>query len=303
MKAIALKLMEFDTFNLRRSIQILLDLSKIRITFFVAVSAVIGFILASGRISEEMIIPTLGVFILACGSSALNHYQERKSDALMDRTKSRPLPSGAITPRIALIVVISFIALGSFLLYSSSGPAAFALGLLAVFWYNGFYTPLKRKTALAVVPGALIGSIPPMIGWAAGGGSLMDIEIYALALFFFIWQIPHFWLLLLIYSRDYENAGFPTLTKLFNTDQISRITFVWIAALAVSCLLIPLSGVVHNIYANLILLASGMWLVWKTRKLLSKNFERITFRYAFRDINAFVLFVVLLLAINKIINL
>ncbi|MDP4175070.1 MAG: protoheme IX farnesyltransferase [Bacteroidota bacterium] len=303
MKAIALKLLEYDSYNIKRAIGILMELGKVRITFFVAFSTAIGFILASGSISGNIIIPTLGVFILACGSSAMNHYQERKSDALMERTKQRPLPSGAIKPKHALIIVFTFLALGLMLIYVSSNFTAMLLGVLAVLWYNAFYTPLKKVTPLAVVPGALIGAIPPIIGWVAGGGSVFDKEIFAVALFFFIWQIPHFWLLLLIYSRDYESAGFPTLTRLFNMDQLSRITFIWIAALAVSCLLIPLSGVVHNLYINILLLISGLWLLWKSRNLIFKGSERRVYRYAFRDINNYVLFVTVVLALNKIINI
>lgn len=303
MKELALKIIEPDIYNIRRAIQLLLELSKVRITFFVAVSAAFGFILANGSISTDIIIPTLGVFILACGSSALNHYQERKTDALMDRTKSRPIPSGAVSPAVALTIVISFILLGLFLLYMTVNAAGFFLGLLAVLWYNAFYTPLKRITPMAVVPGALIGSIPPMIGWIAGGGSITDVGIYAIALFFFIWQIPHFWLLLLIYSRDYESAGFPTLTRIFEEGQLSRVTFIWIAALSVSSSLIPLSGINISFITNVLLLGSGIWLLWKSRSLLSQNYERKTFRFAFRNINTYVLLVVLLLILDKIIDL
>jgi hypothetical protein len=87
-----------------------------------------------------------------------------------------------------------------------------------VLWYNGVYTFLKRKSPFAAIPGAVIGAIPPAIGWICGKGALsFDPQILALSFFFFIWQVPHFWLLLLNFGRDYEKAGFPSLTRIFNS--------------------------------------------------------------------------------------
>lgn len=289
-------------FNKKGIIPILLELGKVRITLFVAVSTSVGFILASGKISFQMVFVTLGVFLLACGSSALNHYQERTTDSLMSRTKMRPIPSGAIKPMAALLIVILLSLGGLTVLYFSGGITPALLGLLAMAWYNAFYTPLKKATALAVVPGALIGSIPPVIGYVAAGGHMMNPEILAVALFFFIWQVPHFWLLLMIYAKDYEKAGFPVLTNLFTTKQLTRITFVWIVALAVSCLFIALFGVVKNPVINLLLILAGAWLVWDSRKLIIHSFEKVTYRFAFREINIYVLLVVILLSINKLFN-
>ena len=247
-----------------------------------------------------MILPSLGVFILACSSSAINHFQERKTDGIMNRTKTRPLPAGYLKERDAMIFIVFTITAGLLILYIFNGLLAAGLGVFAVLWYNAFYTPLKKITAMAVVPGALIGSIPPVIGFVSGGGNLFDPEIIALALFFFIWQIPHFWLLLLLYEKDYEKAGFPTLTKLFPAEQLSIITFTWIVALAVSCLMIPFFGIVNNRIINILLIVAGIWLVWKTRKLISMQYGRMTFRFAFREINTFVLIVVVLLSVNKL---
>lgn len=281
----------------------LLELNKIRITWFVAVSTIVGYVLASGGIDIDIFLPVLGVFLIACGASALNHYQERDTDALMARTKSRPLPSGRMKPMTALIILTIEIVSGLLVLLIFSGIAAALLGVLAVFWYNAFYTPLKRKTAMAVVPGALIGSIPPAIGWVAGGGSVFDPEAVALALFFFIWQIPHFWLLLLIYGKDYEQAGMPSLTQIFSPRQLSRITFMWILALVASCLIIPLFGVVESIVINTLLVLAGIWLIYKSGNLLKNYYERITFRFAFKEINNYVLYVIILLSLNRIFNI
>lgn len=289
--------------NSKEIISDILELNKIRITWFVGVSTIVGYVLASGTIDLKVLLPILGVFLIACGASALNHYQERDTDKLMVRTRNRPLPSGRMKPSTAIIIIVTEIIAGSLILYFFSGLNAALLGALAVFWYNGFYTPLKRKSAMAVVPGALIGSIPPAIGWVAGGGSISDPELYSIAAFFFIWQIPHFWLLLLIHGKDYEQAGLPSLTQIFSPEQLSRITFMWILALVASCLIIPLFGVVESIIINTLLILTGIWLIYKSRTLLRNYYERITFRFAFKEINNYVLYVIILLSINKIFNI
>ena len=286
--------------ELKKHIGIILELGKVKITFFVAFSTSIGYLLNSARLEWEMILPAFGVFILAMGSSALNHYQERFSDALMERTKGRPIPSGRITSTYASITAASLTVLGSLIIYFSSNLTAMLLGWLALIWYNIVYTPLKKKYALAVVPGSLIGAIPPVIGWVASGGALFDIKILSLALFFFIWQIPHFWLLLLLYGKDYERAGFPTLTQIFSNTQLSRITFVWMAALATSCILIPFVSLSAHFATLLVIAALGVWLLIESRDILTNYLERIIFRKAFVRINLYVLAVVLVLSIDKL---
>lgn len=247
-----------------------------------------------------MLLTLLGVFILACGSSAINHYQERITDALMDRTKGRPIPSGRISDKYAITVSIILVVLGLGIIYFSSNVIALILGAVALIWYNVIYTPLKKKYALAVVPGSVIGALPPMIGWVASGGYLFDMEIIALAFFFFIWQIPHFWLLLLIHGKDYDKAGFPTLTKIFSDSQLGRITFVWIAALSTSCLLIPLFNYSSSLYAVAAMVFLGAWLLMKTHRIISDYFERIIFRNAFMSINLYVLAIVLVISLDKL---
>jgi protoheme IX farnesyltransferase len=139
---------------------------------------------------------------------------------------------------------------------------AMVLGLLAIFWYNGLYTYLKRKTAFAVLPGALIGMIPPLLGWVSGGGHLFDPRIWGIAFFFFIWQVPHFWLLSLEVAKDYESAGLPSITKIFSVSQIKRIVFIWFLSTGASCLLIPLFGFGDFIPIRIFLVGATFWLVW-----------------------------------------
>lgn len=277
------------------------ELGKFRITFFVSISTSIGYILHRGKIDLQIILPILGVFLLASGSSAINHFQERKYDALMERTKNRPIPSNRIDPVSAFLIGINLLLIGSVVLYLSSNSTALFLGLFSAVWYNLFYTPLKRKFAFVVIPGALIGAIPPIIGWVASGGYLFDLKILMVAFFFFIWQIPHFWLLVVIHSNDYERAGFPTISKIYNSLQIGRITFVWIAALVVSCFLIPIYNVFNKPISLVLLFALGIWLLFSTKNMLTQYFDKIIFRKAFLRINFYVLFVILIISIDKLI--
>jgi protoheme IX farnesyltransferase len=261
---------------------------------------VFGYIAATNSIDAGLILPTIGILLLACGSAALNHYQERNTDAIMDRTKNRPIPSGKISASSVLKISLSLVITGSILLFIGSGILALSFGLLNLIWYNGVYTPLKKVSPLAIIPGSLVGAIPPIVGWIAGGGYIFDPQIILISFFFFIWQIPHFWLLLMILDKDYQKAGFPTLTQIFNQQQLGRITFIWIIATGVTGLLIPLFQISHNGFINYSLLIAALLLAYKSINLLQQTQETAAFRFAFRSINYFALFVVLIVSIDKL---
>ena len=282
-------------------LKIFLELSKIKITLFVTITASFGFIAYKGSITTGIILPTLGTLLLACGSAAYNHYQERFTDALMERTKNRPIPSGRISASTAYYFAAALVLIGSLILLIGANLTAMILGLLNLFWYNFIYTPLKRKTALAIIPGSLVGAIPPAIGWVAAGGSLLAPQIIILSFFFFIWQIPHFWLLLLVLDKDYQKAGLPTLTRIFSHRQLTRITFVWIVATIVTGLLIPLFGIIHLNWIIYSMFLAGVYLTWKAARLLRFDSEQTNYRFAFNSINIFALFVVAAVSIDKLI--
>jgi protoheme IX farnesyltransferase len=236
---------------------------------------------------------------LACGSSAINHYQERDRDAKMERTKDRPIPSGRISPTGALIFALILTIAGSAVLYYGSGILAMQLGLLALLWYNAIYTPLKKRTAFAVVPGAVIGAIPPLVGWVAAGALLLDPRGVIMAFFFFIWQVPHFWLLMLKYGDEYSKAGYPSLTQVYSTAQIRNITFIWIVATAVSALMLPVFNVVDSWIVMIGLLVSSGWLVVQFAPLVLKSSTPIKPMKYFMRINYFVLAVIVFLSVDR----
>jgi protoheme IX farnesyltransferase len=261
-----------------------------------------GYIAASSQIDIRIIPVLIGVLLLAFGSAALNHYQEKDFDSKMNRTNKRPIPSGRISPVNVLIVSTGLVIIGSVILIVFTDFLVLSLGLLNLVWYNFIYTLLKRKTPFAIIPGSFVGAIPPVIGWVAAGGSMSDPQMIIIAFFFFIWQIPHFWLLLLVMDDDYKRAGFPTLSMLFNKAQLSRITFIWIISTVVTGLMIPLFGIVTQLWIDIALFISGMLLTWRAFGLLAESNDFSEFRLNFRSINYFALSVVFFVSIDKLIS-
>lgn len=276
----------------------ILKLCKTRISLLAALSTAAGWVLASDVVSYEMLPAVAGVFLLACGACALNQVQERVTDALMERTRGRPIPAGRISPRKAIQIALVLCLAGASLLAMTQSLTTLLLGLVAVFWYNGVYTFLKKISSWAAVPGALIGALPPMIGWTAAGGSLLDPQIMAVAFFMFLWQVPHFWLLVLNDPGDYERAGLPTIATIFTHKQLQRIIFVWIMSTAVACLILPIFGIVQSLMNYAALSAAAFWLAWVASSLVRKDGRQIPFQ----AVHLFALFVISLISLDRLLN-
>ncbi|HUI93523.1 MAG TPA: UbiA family prenyltransferase [Chitinivibrionales bacterium] len=204
----------------------------------VACSAVAGYVLFSRRTEWRALAAFAGVFLLACAASAVNQVQESAYDVRMGRTKSRPLPMRKITSAAALRVAFSCGLAGAGLLFCTTALAGL-LGLATLAWYNGVYTPLKPKTRFAVLLGALVGALPPVIGYTAAGGAIVT-ECTLISLFMFSWQVAHFQLLMVKYGKEYEAAGFVPLIR-SEKDRLTRISvLVWVAAASACALAFPL---------------------------------------------------------------
>jgi heme o synthase len=288
--------------KMKQQISSYLELCKVKISLFAALSAATGFLSVSPKFRTEMFLLISGVFLFACGSSALNQYQERKTDALMTRTKKRPLPSGRTRCRQALGFSLLLISAGSVMLFATGNRSVLLLGLFASFWYNGVYTYLKRKSAFAVIPGALVGAIPPVIGWVTGGGNLGDPGLLALCFFFFMWQVPHFWLTLLHHGKEYQEAGLPSLSGIFSRAQFVRITSHWIFATVVSCLFMSLYGLVNSRFMTISLFAASLWFIrYGINLLRSDGVSEINSHAVFKRINYYMLFIIFLVSFDRVI--
>jgi heme o synthase len=280
-----------------RKISSSLQLCRPKIAIFASLSAGFGFFLAGHYDISGIASLLTGVFVLASGASALNQYQESDTDALMIRTKDRPIPSGRIRPLHALFFGIVSTIAGLGILNSSCGAISAAIGLLAAIWYNGVYTYLKKKTAFAAVPGGLTGSLVPAIGWTAGGGRLDDPHLAVIYVLFGLWQVPHFWLLALEHGSEYETAGLPSITRVFSFRQITRITFIWITATAVCALLLVLFRPVSSITYYLTLCTS-FWLIWQGGRFMISSGEKS--RLYFLKLNGYMLVLMTLLCCDSL---
>ena len=188
-----------------------LELTKPRITTLVLVTAAVGYGVGAGRGLDPAAFLALlaGTAMVAGGASALNQYSERETDARMERTRRRPLPSGRVAPGEALAFGLAASLAGLVLLATINALTAL-LGTAALASYVLLYTPLKRVTSLCTVVGAVPGAIPPLMGWAAARGSL-SAGAWALFAILFLWQLPHFLAIGWIYREDYARGGFPML--------------------------------------------------------------------------------------------
>lgn len=279
-------------------IKIVAELSKVKITVAVSLTTITGYVLSAGKFDTGFIPVTIGIFLLACGSSVLNHIQEARSDAVMERTIQRPIPSGSISISGALIIAVIELLAGTFILLFLVNYIALILGWIAFFWYNLVYTYLKRVTPHAVIPGSLIGAIPPLVGWVAAGGLLTDQRAWAMALFFFVWQVPHFYLLIMKYGPQYEKAGMPALTSRHSNMVIRMMIFLWIVTTSFSALLLTYYDVIRSTSVMIAIMLASVWLmivffipVFKPKR------EFKPFAY-FKRINYYVLFIIVLINID-----
>ena len=283
--------------------KILFEITKIRITVLVAFTTALGYILALQSFQTFSMYPVLGIFLLSCGAAAMNHYQERKTDLLMDRTRFRPIPSGAISPEKVLLISICFLILGSIILLLKTNLLTLEIGLFTFAWYNLIYTPLKKISAWAIIPGSLVGALPPMAGWVAAGGYLFDPKILLIALYFFIWQIPHFWLLLLVYGKDYDKGGFPTLTNVFTRSQLIKVTFSWLLLTIAIALSINFFGILNFYASNIFLILVSAWISIQSLKFLKSTGDNKEAKNMFIRINIFTLLIITSLTLDKLVKL
>jgi len=275
--------------------------TKFVLSFAVSLSALFAYIMAKGEVSFDMLLATFSVLLVAMGVSTLNQVQEYKSDAKMARTKNRPIASGRMTPRTGIMIASVLIVLSMALIYNLLGLTGVNLFLFSFIWYNAMYTPLKKRSALAVVPGAILGVIPPAVGWLVAGHSLLELEFIALALYFFIWQVPHFWLLVMLFYGDYKDGGYPTAMRLFGQASLQRLTFVWLIFTIQAGIFLVWTFRVYPATTVLSVLVA-LWAFMSSLELLRDRFELKNARSVFWKINAAFLLIVIFLSVDTYIK-
>jgi heme o synthase len=225
-------------------------LTKPDVSFLVLMTTAAGYYMgARGPVNWLNMVQTVfATMLIAAGTAALNHYIERDSDRHMRRTASRPLPSGVLQPKEALVFGVALSVAGALDLYFSAGPLAALLGSVTCLSYLLAYTPLKKRTVWATFVGAFPGAVPPMIGWVAASGSL-DRGAWLLFGILFLWQFPHFHAIAWMYREDYARAGILMLPVVDPEGKRTFRQIILTAASLVGVALLPavvgLAGVLY----------------------------------------------------------
>lgn len=250
-------------------------ITKARLAISVVFSSVAGYLLG---FSDEypfswatLIMLTIGGYCMVGASNVFNQIIEKDLDALMDRTRNRPVPSGKISVRNAFILGSVLTILGLAILYSIN-PKTAMFGAISIFLYTSVYTPLKTKTPLAVFVGAFPGAIPFMLGWVAATGDF-GVEAGTLFLIQFFWQFPHFWAIGWFLFDDYKKAGFFMLPTGKKDKKTALQTILYTCWLILASLL-PVTGFTGelklSVVSAIVVFLLGLWMLVYAVKLYGK---------------------------------
>ncbi len=277
-------------------------LLKPRVMSLVIFTSFVGMVLADG--SMHPVLAAISLFAIAAGagaSGAINQWYDRDIDAIMSRTKSRPIPDGRVDPAEALALGVVISVLSVMLLSLAANLFAGALLAFTIFFYAVIYTVwLKRSTPQNIVIGGAAGALPPMVGWAAmsGGVSLDSVLLFALI---FFWTPPHFWALALVKNDDYTKAKIPMLPVVAGEEQTRLQILIYsvvLFPLSIAPVFTGLATVYYGIAAGMLstIFLGYAWKLWRSK---SNHFAMPLFKYSIGYL--FALFA-LLLADNFIIS-
>jgi protoheme IX farnesyltransferase len=287
--------------KLKQKIGVLVRLTRIRLSLMVTFSAVTGFFLTGSSPNLSLLYLFGGVFFLAAGTTVLNQIQECRRDSVMPRTRQRPIPTGEIS-RSGASLVSAILLVGGSLLLSLNGWLPMALGLLNIVFYNLIYTPLKTSSWLAIIPGAVVGGIPPLMGWTSAGFYLFHPNALFISIFVFLWQIPHFWLLMIKYGKEYEMAGFSSISGMLNDRQIKLVVFYWGVFTSLFLMLFPLFGFSFKPMLLTLLIGMNVLFILFFHRFLFKAENSKTIHKAFILINSYALAVFIFLVFNALVR-
>lgn len=252
------------------------EITKMRLALSVVFSSVAGYLLGVETVNVTILfLLALGGYFMVGASNAYNQIIEKDLDALMDRTKNRPIPAGRMTVRTAFIIATLFTILGISILYYINAQTAL-FGAISIFLYTCAYTPLKTKTPLAVFVGAIPGAIPFMLGWVAATDDF-GIEPGTLFALQFFWQFPHFWAIGWFLYNDYKKGGFfmlPTGKQDKGTAVQTIMYTVWTILISI----VPVFGVTGRLelsyVAASLVSALGLFMLYYAIQLFKKMTEK-----------------------------
>lgn len=247
-------------------------ITKARLAISVVFSSVAGYLLGFSEVNPfswaTLILLTIGGYCMVGASNVFNQIIEKDLDALMDRTKNRPVPSGKMSVRNAFGLGVVLTVVGLAILYSIN-PKTAMFGAISIFLYTSVYTPLKTITPLAVFVGAFPGAIPYMLGWVAATNDF-DIEAGTLFLIQFFWQFPHFWAIGWFLFEDYKKGGFFMLPT-GRQDKKTALQIILYTCWLILASLLPVSGFTGELrltyISGAIVLVLGLWMLLYAVKL------------------------------------
>ncbi len=274
-----------------------LSLTKPVVVTLLLVTTYAGMVIGAQRLpSPELAFFTLlGGFLAAGGASAINQYLERQDDLKMQRTQTRPLPAGRLTPAEGLAFGLSLCVLSIYVMVTFVNLLAAALTLCGILYYVVVYTMLlKKATAQNIVIGGGAGAIPPLVGWAATTGSLNVPALFLFAIVF-MWTPPHFWALALVRKQDYARAGVPMLPVVRGEAHTRTQILIYTLQLVLLTLCLPVVGLGGAIYFSGAL-ALGGWLLFSAYRLWRQAGNKIAWKmYRYSSMYLAFLFFVLMI--------
>jgi protoheme IX farnesyltransferase len=262
--------------TLRAAVPDLWALTKPEVNFLIVIATFTGFYLGyTGDLHNfpfgRLLNALWGTLLVASGTGTLNQYLEWRFDAQMRRTRSRPVASGRLRPAIALWFGVSLSTIGAAYLFVAVNTLASALAVLTLTSYLFAYTPLKRKTPLCTLAGAVPGAIPPLIGWAAASGSIASGKAWILYVMLFLWQFPHVMAIAWMYREDYARAGYLVLPPKGESGFMAWLTAVSsivLFAASVAAVAGNSGGIFQ--YCATVMLGSGL-LYYAARQILLRS--------------------------------
>lgn len=255
------------------------EITKAGLAISVVFSSMAGYLLGVDEINQQSIITlamlAIGGYCMVGASNAYNQIIEKDLDALMDRTKNRPIPAGRMSVNSAFVIASILAVLGIVILYNINEKSAM-FGAISIFLYTSVYTPLKTKTPLSVFLGAFPGAIPFMLGWVAATGEF-GIEAGTLFLIQFFWQFPHFWAIGWFLYDDYKKGGFYMLPN-GNRDKSTALQTILYTLWLVVASVLPSFGFTGQLYLTsisaIVVLLLGVWMLYFAVKLYQEQTDK-----------------------------
>jgi protoheme IX farnesyltransferase len=259
-----------------------LELLKPRLSMLVAFSCAFGFILASQNSVDwfRLILVTAGGFLLSGASVTINQVIEQREDALMSRTKNRPIPTGKISPGAAVIFACAVMTASILFLILSTNTLTVLLSVVSMVLYSFVYTPLKKVGPVAVFAGAIPGALPPLLGWIANTG-VVSYEALVIFGIQFIWQFPHFWAIAWVADDDYKKAGFRLLPSGGGKDHNTSIQIMTYTLFLIPLGLIPAWIGLTGINSAVIVTLCGVGFLAQTFSLMKTGSNQSAMRIMF----------------------